>query len=225
MLAAVIFDFDGVIVDTEPLHYKAFQDVLIPLGLGYSWQEYIDYYIGFDDRDALRAAFSKTGKTLSAEELHKLIEAKAESFQKIIASGVEPYPGVVELIRNISGTLPLAICSGALLEDIIPILSQLGLSTAFDITVTADDVEASKPDPACYQLAVRKLADRFPANGISPANSLAIEDTPAGIASASGAGIKVLAITNSYPEEKLLAAWKVVPSLQDIRLDALRSFF
>jgi HAD superfamily hydrolase (TIGR01509 family) len=224
MLAAVIFDFDGVIVDTEPLHYKAFQDVLVPLGLGYSWQEYIEYYIGFDDRDAFRAAFGKSGKVLSASGLHDLIDAKAASFQRIIADGVEPYPGVVELIREISGTLPLAICSGALLNDIVPILGQLGLGNAFDVTVTADDVDASKPDPACYQLAVKKLANHFPGNGIEPANSLAVEDTPAGIASASGAGIKVLAVANSYPEEKLSTAWKVVSSLQGIDLTTLNSF-
>src|SRR5919108_3104199 len=103
MLTAVIFDFDGIIVDTEPLHYKAFQEILVPLGLGYSWEEYLRRYIGFDDRDAFREAFRAGGKVLGEEELRELIEEKGQAFQRTIATGVEPYPGVVELIRAVSG--------------------------------------------------------------------------------------------------------------------------
>ncbi|MBI1922470.1 MAG: HAD family phosphatase [Geobacter sp.] len=225
MLSAVIFDFDGIIVDTEPLHYKAFQEVLVPLGLGYSWEEYISRYIGFDDRDAFREAYRVAGKALGDAELHELIRAKAGAFQNLIACNVEPYPGVVELINEISGKVPLALCSGALLTDILPILRQLDIEEEFDVVVTADDVHASKPDPASYALAVKRLNTYFPQYDIVPAGCLAIEDTPAGIASATGAGIKVLAVTNSYPEEKLTKAWRVVDSLDGVSLDSLRTIF
>ncbi len=117
MLAAVIFDFDGIIVDTEPLHYKAFQEILVPLGYGYSWDEYLLSYIGYDDRDAFRAAFRVAGREIAEQELHLLIEEKARAFQRAIAAGVEPYPGVVELIRSLAGNIPLALCSGALPGD------------------------------------------------------------------------------------------------------------
>lgn len=221
MLDAVIFDFDGVIVDTEPLHYKAFQEILVPLGLGYSWQEYLELYMGFDDRDAFRESFRAAGRTLSADALKNLIDDKAEAFLKIVSVGVAPYPGVVELIRSISGNLPLGLCSGALRSDIDPILAQLGLSDAFDTLVTADEVAASKPDPQSYRLTLQRLQELFP-DRIAPAASLAIEDTPAGIASATGAGLKVLSVTNSYPEDRLTGACRVVDSLVGVDLEGLR---
>ena len=221
MLNAVIFDFDGVIVDTEPLHYRAFQELLAPLGLGYSWEEYLETYLGFDDRDAFREAFSAGGRPLSDQELKTLINGKAEAFIRIVSVGVAPYPGVVELIRSISGVLPLALCSGALRSDIDPILVQLGLTGAFDTLVTADEVAASKPDPESYRLAVQRLQDIFPGR-VDPAASFAIEDTPAGIASAKGAGLNVLAVTNSYPKERLTGACLVVDSLATMDIEGLR---
>lgn len=225
MLSAVIFDFDGIIVDTEPLHYKAFQDILVPLGLGYTWEEYVGVYIGFDDRDAFRRVFSEAGISLDDRMLNKLIAEKGEAFQRTISSGLEPYPGVVPLIGSISGKLPLALCSGALPADIFPILKQLGIDNAFDLIVTAADVSASKPDPESYELTVARLAGRFPDKGIIPGNCLAIEDTPAGISSATGAGVRVLAVTNSYPEERLGRADKVVQSLVGVDLEGLRLLF
>jgi len=221
MLNAVIFDFDGIIVDTEPLHYKAFQELLVPLGLGYSWEAYLETYLGFDDRDAFREAFRAGGRPLSDQELKDLIHGKAEAFLRIVSVGVAPYPGVVELIRSISGTMPLALCSGALRSDIDPILVQLGLTGAFDTLVTADEVAASKPDPESYRLAVQRLQEIFPGR-VDAAASIAIEDTPAGIASATGAGLNVLAVTNSYPRERLAGACKVVGSLVGIDLEGLR---
>ncbi|WP_136514496.1 MULTISPECIES: HAD family hydrolase [Geomonas] len=220
MLNAVIFDFDGIIVDTEPLHYKAFQELLVPLGLGYSWEEYMELYIGFDDRDAFREAFRVHGRALSEDELKELIRGKAAAFLDIVSGGVAAYPGVVELIRSISGTLPLALCSGALKSDIEPILKQLGLTDAFDVKVTADEVAASKPDPESYRLAVQRLQERFPGK-VDAAASIAVEDTPAGITSATGAGLKVLAVTNSYPREKLSGASRVVNSLVGVDIEGL----
>ena len=225
MLAAVIFDFDGIIVDTEPLHYKAFQEILVPLGLGYPWDEYLRHYIGFDDRDAFREAFRSGGRELPERELQALIVEKGRAFQRTIAAGVEPYPGVVELVRAIGGNLPLALCSGALPTDIVPILDQLGIADLFDVIVTAADVHASKPDPASYRLAVARLTEVYPDQPITAENCLAIEDTPAGIASARAAGLQVLAVANSYPEEELTDTCRVVSSLAGIDLQGLRLLF
>lgn len=222
MLTAVIFDFDGVIVDTEPLHYRAFQEVLKPLGLGYGWEEYLATYIGFDDRDAFRTVFASAGQTMDGHRLADLIALKAHAFNRIIAGGVVPYQGVVELIRDVKENVPAALCSGALRCDIDPILEQLSLAGVFDAIVTADDVPASKPDPASYLLTVRRLAEAFPATvRLDSASMLAIEDTPAGIASARGAGLKVLAVTNSYPAEKLTAASSIVDSLATLDFQRL----
>lgn len=210
---AVIFDFDGVIVDTEPLHYAAFQRTLEPLGLHFTWQEYIETYIGFDDRDAFRHAFSSKGKTLSQDTLRLLIEQKAAFFQEVIRSDVPAYPGVLDLIFHLhANKYPLAICSGALRADIDPILIRLGISNCFDVIVTADDVAASKPDPECYQLAFQRLQSAH-STCFSKDATIAIEDTPAGISAAKAAGLMVCAVTNSYPAARLDQATFVTESL------------
>ncbi|HIJ80573.1 MAG TPA: HAD family phosphatase [Desulfuromonadales bacterium] len=212
---AVIFDFDGVIVDTEPLHYRSFQRVLEPLGMHFSWEEYVQTYIGFDDRDAFREAFRAQGNG-ECYDLEELISRKALTFQDVIKDGVTPYPGVIDLIRKMAATgIPLAICSGALRSDIDPILAMFEIADCFDTIVTAEDVSASKPDPACYSLAYRKLMD-VRQSTVSKQETIAIEDTCAGIQSASSAGLTVCAVTNSYPAEKLSAAHFCTDSLENL---------
>jgi len=222
MLKAVVFDFDGIIVDSEPLHCRAFQKLLEPLGAGFTWDEYVEKYMGFDDRDAFREAFRSHGLALDDEQLSRLIAAKATMFQEVAAEGVSSYSGAVDLIRQLSGKTPLALCSGALLSDIEPVLGMLSIPDAFDCIVTADDVSASKPDPASYLLVIQKLQQLFPSQQILPALSVAIEDTPAGISSAKGAGFKVLSVTNSYPAAELHTADRVVDSLSAITLEDLQ---
>lgn len=221
MLKAIVFDFDGIIVDSEPLHYRAFQKALEPLEAGFSWAEYVDKYMGFDDRDAFREAFRAAGKLLSDEKLAEMIALKAALFQEVAAEGVTAYPGVIQLIKSISGTFPVALCSGALRSDIEPVLQMLSLSAAFDCMVTAEEVPVSKPDPASYLLAIEKLQKIFPAAAITAAESVAIEDTPAGITSANHAGLKVLSVTNSYPEKELSHADMIVESLAVITPEVL----
>ena len=217
--SAVIFDFDGVIVDTEPLHYQAFQKILQPLNLGYNWETYQQTYMGFDDRDAFREAFKQGGRTLSGDELEQLIADKAAIFQQVIAAGVAPYPGVTELIKNLheQGT-PLAICSGALRSDILPIIDQLDVATCFTLIVTADDVPHSKPDPTCYRIAAQQLVAAYPDQLKPDSLIIAIEDTPAGIRSAKGAGLLVVAVSNSYPAEHLQQADRIVASLKELQV-------
>jgi beta-phosphoglucomutase len=210
---AVIFDFDGVIVDTEPLHYAAFQRLLEPLGLGFSWEQYVETYMGFDDRDAFIEAFKADGPGLTAAKLQSFIDRKADLFQEIIRDGISAYPGVVDLVRSIRASrTPLAICSGALRSDITPILETLGITDCFDLIVTAEDVARSKPDPECYRLAHARL-NQFRSLNLAPAQVLAFEDTPAGISAAKGAGLRVIAVTNSYPASHLSEADSIVATL------------
>ncbi|MEA5113805.1 MAG: HAD family phosphatase [Geobacteraceae bacterium] len=217
----VIFDFDGIIVDTEQIHYNAFQRVLNPLGLGYSWEEYMDKYIGFDDRDAFREVFRATGKEIKPENLDDMINMKAAFFEQIVRQGVTAYPGVISLLTKLKGNVPLALCSGALRSDILPILDNMAIRDVFDVLVTAEDVKESKPDPQSYILAVKKLAEIFPGKDITADRCIAIEDTPAGIASALKAGVSVLAVTNSFTADRLTGAVYVTDTLESVTLELL----
>ena len=221
---AVFFDFDGVIADSEPLHYRAYQRVLEPEGLGFSWTEYRDVYIGFDDRDAFREVFRRRRKPLGDARLRRLVECKGAAFREIAAATPPAlYPGVQALIADLRRRAPLALCTGALPDDIVPILDLTGLAGAFDVVVTAADVQASKPDPACYRLALERLRARHPAAGLVAAACVAVEDTPAGIAAASGAGLRVLAVATTHPAAALLGARRVVGSLAELSPDELLS--
>ena len=216
MLQAAVFDFDGVIVNSEPLHFAAFQQVLRPLGIDFSWDDYTVLYLGFDDRDVFRQAFRQGGRRVKDEELPALIDAKARAFETLAEErGAVPYPGVVELISGLARDVPVALCSGALRRDVEPILKKLGLWTSFNVLVTADDVPVSKPDPASYVLAVLRLADAAGCS-IDASRCVAVEDTPAGIEAAAGAGLRVLAVANTYEAGRLTGAVRVVDSLAGV---------
>jgi beta-phosphoglucomutase len=215
---SILFDFDGILVDSEPMHYRAFIKVLDPLGMGFPWREYVETYMGFDDRDAFREAFRTKGIGLDDANLAKLVAAKSRAFQDSIRNGVTAYPGAVPMIDSLRAAgKPLALCSGALLSDIELILAQLGVARRFDVIVSADDVRRSKPDPESYTLAFARLSERHAALLTAPGKSVAVEDTPAGIRSAKGAGLRVLAVTNSYGAGELADADWIVDSLESVR--------
>jgi beta-phosphoglucomutase len=215
----VLFDFDGVIVDSEPVHFEAFRSVLRPLGIGFTWQEYVDAYMGFDDRDAFRELFHARGMALDDLRMAQLVAEKSERFLAAVRAGVRAYPGAVPLIRSLHAAgVPLGMCSGALRADILPVLERLGVAPYFPLIVSADDVRKSKPDPESYRLAFRKAALMHPSRISSPDRCLAVEDTPAGIEAAKGAGMMVLAVTNSYPREALSLADFATGSLENVRI-------
>lgn len=213
-LRAVIFDCDGILVDTEPLHYRALQKVLAPLGLGHDFKRYMEAYIGFDDRDAFLYAFEEAGRTLDADALRMLVEAKAVALRGLIDEGVPSFPGVVELVRRLAGFgIPVAVASGALRHEILAFVKSLGLSGVFSVIVAADEVRKSKPDPETYLLAAERLRQLHGWDSLDHGNCIAIEDTPAGILSARGAGLFVIGVTNSFPASDLAEADHVVSSL------------
>jgi len=222
MIQAIVFDFDGVIVDTEPIHHRAFLKVLEPLGFDVDYPTYLEHYAGFDDRDLIRAVYQARGEQPpQGDRLQALIDRKAEVFKRIVETEVEPYPGAIELVESAAASMPIAIASGALrrdLELILPRLDADGLLGRFETIVTADDVERSKPDPQTYQLAASRL-------GRAPAHCLAIEDTNTGLQSARLAGLRRLGVTHTYPADQLVDAERVVDRLTDLDLAKLRDWF
>ncbi len=221
-LQAVIFDCDGVLVDTEPLHYAAFQKVLGPIGLGHDYARYLELFVGFDDRDAFVHAFKEAGRELTAGTLERLIEAKSAALAELTLQGTPTFPGVVSFVRELeTRAVPMAVASGAHSREVDAFVSSLGLRGAFRIIVGADDVKKSKPDPETYQLAIERLGPALGEKPLDPSSCIAIEDTPAGISSAKSAGLAVVAVTNSFPATELTGADKVIGSLSDINFGAM----
>jgi beta-phosphoglucomutase len=221
-MKAVIFDCDGVLVDTEPLHYHAFQTVLGPLGIGHSYEHYLEHYIGFDDRDAFLEAFREAGRELDGEVLAQLIHAKEKVLHGMIGQGIPSFPGVVALVRDlVAHRIPLAVASGALRREVEAFVHGLGLTGCFSVIVAADDVQRSKPDPETYLKALDQLRASLVPEALDPGSCLAIEDTPAGIQSAKGAGLHVIGVTNSFPMDQLGGADHIVASLAELSFSRL----
>jgi HAD superfamily hydrolase (TIGR01509 family) len=224
MLRAVIFDFNGIIVDDEPIHFKLFQRVLGEEGIALTEEDYYARYLGFDDRGAFMAGFRENNRPLSAEKLHELIERKALYYQEAIRNHVTVFPGVKNLVVDLARTLPLAVASGALRNEIETILKTVGLLDRFRAIIAAEDVTQGKPEPEIYLKALAALNARGgKGKRIEAADCVVIEDSKEGIKGAHRAGMKCLAVTNSHPAELLNEATTVVKSLEDVKLNFLQN--
>ena len=221
-LRAAVFDFDGVIVDSEPLHFRSLQDALAGSGVQITLEEYWRLYLAHDDRQAIRLALEHHRQPASAGRIEAIAERKATRFSELIPE-VPVFPGAPELVRALATEMPLAIASGARREEIEAILRGTGLRDAFAAIVGVEDAVRTKPDPAPYREAASRLADEAP--GLVPEDCVAFEDSMPGIASALGAGMRVVGVAHSYPAEKLRAAHRVVDSLVGLGTNGLRGLF
>jgi beta-phosphoglucomutase len=212
--AAVLFDFDGILVNSEPLHFQAFRQVLAGEHIDLTEEEYYRDLIGFDDKGAFRRVFETRNRELTPKTFLALMAAKGRMMMQIIQRGqIAALPGVEEFVRALWRTRPLAICSGALREEIEAMLQGIALRDCFSVIVGAEDVTVGKPDPSGYLMTTRLLSEKI-GKPLAPADCLIIEDAPTVIASVKKVGFPVLAVTTSYPADKLRAADWVVSSLK-----------
>jgi beta-phosphoglucomutase len=207
---AVLFDFDGVIVNSEPLHFYAFHQVLQTEKIELSEEEYYRELIGFDDRGAFRHLFEKHKMPIEPKNLSRLITRKSEVMMQLIRDRkYHALPGVEELVRGLWRHYPLAICSGALREEIEAMLEGISLRDCFTVIVAAEDVTVGKPDPQGYLLC-KKLVSEKTKVALKPADCLVIEDAPSVIKSIKAAGFPTLGVATSHDIEKLGDAnWRV----------------
>ncbi len=224
MLQAVIFDFDGVIADSEPIHCRAFLEVLPQFGIPVTESLYYQDYLGYTDADALEVA-SRDFKVVLDEPLRrKILDLKTRRFEELIRCNKPIISGVsafVHLLR--ANEIPLGICSGALRSDIELILGGSELMGAFDVIISADDVGKGKPDPEGFLLTLLRLEDKI-GRSIRPGECVVIEDSQWGLQAAKAAGMKRIAVTHTYPMEQLIPqADRVVHSLDQITLSDLQS--
>ena len=197
--AAIFFDFDGVIVNSEPLHFAAIRDVLKDERIELDEDEYFKELIGFDDRGAFGHMFAKHGRVMDAAAVERVLtKKKSKSHQLIESRKYSALPGVDQLVRGLAKHYPLAICSGALREEIEPMLDGVGLREHFPIIVSAEDVSQGKPDPEGYLLTARLVGESAGLK-LQPKDCLIIEDAPSVIRSVNAAGFQTLGVATSYP--------------------------
>ena len=221
---AILFDFDGTIVDTEPLHLEAFRRVLGPFDIDITDADYEARYLAGTDRECLERMLADYGREDLRPRFEALLAEKIDVFARSVTADPPLFPGVRELLTAARAAGPLALVTGSVGDVVRRQLAAAGLDGTFTVLVSAEDVGRGKPDPEPYRLAIGRLrADVLP--DLEPGACLAIEDTPSGIESARGAGLRTLAIANSRPPEALAAADRVARSWADVRWDDLRALF
>jgi beta-phosphoglucomutase len=219
-LQAIVFDFDGVIANSEPLHLLAFQQALADDGVELSASDYYSRYLGYDDVGMFEALGRDRGLPMGDGRVQELVARKGDRMQDLLRSGSVLFPGALEFIREAAAEVPIAIASGALRHEIDDIIDAAGVGNLFAAIVASGDTPESKPSPAPYRLAFEQLRERT-GRTLDPRRSVAIEDSRWGLESARGAGLRLVAVTSSYPAEELTSAELVVKGLGALTLPAL----
>ena len=227
LLRAIIFDFDGILVDSEPLIMKLIQEIAAREGWLLSEDQYFRDYLALDDRGVIDHLWRTHGRPLSVDRRNELLEWKARAYEKIIHNGLPPIPGAKEFVLSAARHFSLAIASGSLRAEIEHLLRKLGWREKFSVLATADDCERSKPDPEVYLKALSRLRElpqlREPA--LQAGECLAIEDAPLGVVAAQAAGMRCLALAHSRHLADLQHADWVAPGFPDVDLEAIRAAF
>lgn len=229
MIKAIFFDFNGVIIDDEPLQMAAYQQVLSDHGIDLTATDYYSA-LGMDDMHFVRAAFARDKKVLADEVLRMILERKAVHHRKLIENELPLFPGVITFLKATSRHYSLGLVSMATRTEIEYTLNRARLQSLFSVIVSAENVNVCKPAPDCYRIALKKLNTRrgearlLP---LLPRECLIIEDSPPGIASGRQAGMRTLGLTNTVTAEALRAAGAevVTPSLADWTVDAVHHVF
>ena len=227
MLRAVIFDFDGIIVDSEPIILRLTQEMAALEGWTVSEEEYYRDYLAMDDRGVVEHLYASHGRSLDARRRDELIGWKGHRYQAIIHGGLPPISGSAEFITEMARQYPLAIASGSLYVEIHHLLTRMGLRENFSVLATADDCQRSKPDPEVYLIALSRLRalPQFRDEPLQSGECLAIEDAPLGVVAAQAAGFKCVAITHSRPQEELQHADLVASEFAGLNVRHIRALF
>jgi beta-phosphoglucomutase len=197
---ATLFDYNGVLVDDEDVHFAAFREALAPLGIPLDEEAYIARYLGFDDVGAFRAMLTDAGRTPTDEEVARLVEAKKPLYLAR-AKDLRTFPGAKALVERRAQRGPIGIVSGALRNEIEIGLRLLGVASLMKVIVSAEDAPRCKPDPQGYLLAIARLEEL---GWDGPA--VVIEDSIAGVEAAVRAGLRCVGVAHTYAAFELARA-------------------
>jgi beta-phosphoglucomutase len=228
-LKAVLFDFNGVIINDEKTHEKLIEQLLLEENLRIAPGEFQRYCVGRSDRAALKDLLENRGRFVSETYLLDLIKRKEKAYFKELESleKLPTYPGLEDLIFRLQGLqCKLAVVSGALKSEIELVLERLNLRSSFSVIVAGDDITTSKPEPDGYLLGIERLKAAFPELDLKAQDCLAIEDTAAGLKAARSAGIRVVGIANTYPFH-MMQRWSnwAVDYFMDLELDRIQELY
>jgi len=200
MPSAILFDFNGVLINDEPLHCEALIHTLAAFGIDLDRDTYYREYLGFDDRECFRYAFTGANRPADAASIADATERKNAAYERMVRRSMPMVPGAADFVRACAAAgHRLAIVSGALRREIDLVLSQEGLGAFFDVVVAAEDVPACKPDPAGYNQARAALTT-------DTARCVVVEDSLPGLEAARAAGLRCAMIATSHPVEALKGA-------------------
>jgi HAD superfamily hydrolase (TIGR01509 family) len=200
MSSAILFDFNGVLIDDEPQHCDALVATLGEYGVELDRETYYREYLGFDDRECFRFTFERLGRPLDERGMLEAIERKNAHYERAVRASMRLVPGAAEFVEAaaLEGH-QLAIVSGALRREIELVLDLAGLRPHFAEIVAAEDVPACKPDPGGFRRGIEAL-------GVPAARSVAVEDSLPGLAAARAAGLRSVMLTTSHPEDACAGA-------------------
>jgi beta-phosphoglucomutase len=219
-LRAIVFDFDGVLANSEPLHLRAFQSVLAREGITLTERDYYARFLGFDDVGAFAAMGAEHGHHWPASHVAELVARKAAQIEILERDMSILFPGAADVVRRAAAAVPIAIASGALGVEIHRVLAREKLSDQFAAIVSADDTVYSKPSPDPYLRAIDAIA-RATGGDLAAADCVAVEDSRWGLQSARAAGLRTVGVAQSYDRSALSEADLVVDKIADLDLRAL----
>lgn len=200
MTEAVLFDFNGVLVDDEAQHCEALQRVLADEGITLTREQYYAEYLGLDDRTGFAEAYRHGNRTLTTQLMEHLVMLKSRLYLQLVAKSLQPVPGAREFVLDAGKRFRLGIVSGALRREIDHVLKQIGLVDRFEIIIAAGDVSRCKPDPAAYLAAHQALTERQP---VAVDGCVVLEDSLHGLEAARAAGMPCVMLTTSHSAQTL----------------------
>ncbi|MFM6405847.1 MAG: HAD family hydrolase, partial [Microcystis sp.] len=202
MLKAVLFDFNGVIINDEPIHQELINEILLGENLLPLGSEFAELCLGRSDRVCLRNVLTRRGRQVTEEYLTKLINKKASLYRERLGKleKLPIYEEIYSFLKRVKARdLQIGLVTGAIRSEVESILQRVGLGDYFSVIVTGDEISTSKPQPDGYLLAVERF-NRWNFNlQLQPWECLVIEDTFVGCEAAKRAGMQVVGIAHTYP--------------------------